>query len=310
MRTIPGTDLSVSPLVLGGNVFGWSADRASSFAVLDAYLDAGGTMVDTADVYSAWLGTEGGESETIIGAWLTARSSRDRVTIATKVGGAPGYGDLRPATIRGALERSLTRLQTDHVDLYYAHFDKGDAVEGTLETFDALIREGKVRHVAVSNHTAARIVESLDVSARHGWASYVAVQDQYSLMERTAFETGIAPVCLERGLGGFPYYGLARGYLTGKYRVDGPPIDSVRAKGAGAYVGARGEAVLATLGEVAHAHAVPLASVALAWLLTRPAVVSAMASARTLDQLADLVPMIGLELAADEIAALDAVSAT
>jgi len=310
VRTIPGTDLSVCPLVLGGNVFGWSADRASSFAVLDAYVDAGGTMVDTADVYSAWLGTEGGESETIIGAWLTARSSRDRVTIATKVGGAPGYGDLRPATIRGALERSLTRLQTDHVDLYYAHFDKGDAVEGTLETFDALIREGKVRHVAVSNHTAARIVESLDASAVHGWASYVAVQDQYSLMERTAFETGIAPLCLERGLGVFPYYGLARGYLTGKYRVDGPPIDSVRdlAQGRQDRLAACSDIGPGTLG--AHAHAVPLASVALAWLLSRPTVVSAMASARTLDQLADLVPMIGLELGPDEIAALDCVSAT
>jgi aryl-alcohol dehydrogenase-like predicted oxidoreductase len=310
MRTIPGTEIAVSPLALGGNVFGWSADEASSFAVLDAYLDAGGTMIDTADVYSAWLGTEGGESETIIGSWLAARSHRDRVTLATKVGGAPGYDNLQPATIRGALERSLTRLQTDYVDLYYAHFDKGDPVEGTLETFDALIREGKVRHVAVSNHSAARIVESLDASAAHGWASYVAVQDNYSLMERTKFEGEIAPLCLERGLGAFPYYGLARGYLTGKYRVDGPAIESVRAKGAGAYVGERGEAVLATLREVADAHAVPMPSVALAWLLSRPAVVAAMASARSLEQLAGLLPMIGLELSPDEIAALDAVSAT
>ena len=310
MRTIPGTNISVSPLALGGNVFGWSVDEAGSFAVLDAYVDAGGTMVDTADVYSAWRGTEGGESETIIGAWLASRSNRDKVTIATKVGGAPGFDNLKPATIRAALERSLTRLRTDHVDLYYAHFDKGDPVEGTLETFDALIHEGKVRHIAVSNHSVARIVDSLDASAAHGWASYVAVQDQYSLMERTRFETEIAPLCLERGLGAFPYYGLARGYLTGKYRVGGPEIHSVRAKGAGAYVGERGEAILATLREVADAHSVPMPSVALAWLRSRPAVVAAMASARSLEQLADLLPTISLELRADEVAALDAVSAT
>ena len=310
VRTIPGTDIAVSPLALGGNVFGWSADEASSFAVLDAYLDAGGTMVDTADVYSAWQGTQGGESESIIGAWLASRSNRDKVSIATKVGGAPGYDNLAPATIRGALERSLTRLRTDHVDLYYAHFDTGDSVEGALETFDELIREGKVRHIALSNHSVARIVESLDASAAHGWASYVALQEQYSLMERTKFESEIAPLCSERGIGVFPYYGLARGYLTGKYRVGGPVVESVRAKGAGAYVGERGEAVLATLREVAHVHAVPMPSVALAWLLSRPAVVSAMASARSLEQLADLLPMISLELSADEIAALDAVSAT
>jgi aryl-alcohol dehydrogenase-like predicted oxidoreductase len=309
MRLIPGTDVAVSPLALGGNVFGWSADEANSFAVLDAYLDAGGTMVDTADVYSAWLGTEGGESETIIGSWLAARGNRDKVTLATKVGGAPGYDNLRPATIRAALERSLTRLQTDHVDLYYAHFDKDDPVDDTLETFDALVREGKVRHLAVSNHSPARITESLDVAAAHGWASYVVVQAQYSLMERATFESQLAPLCLDRGLGALPYYGLARGYLTGKYRVGGPEITSVRAKGAGAYVGARGEQVLATLQEVADGHGVPLPSVALAWLLDRPAVVAAMASARSLDQLTDLLPVITLRLTAAETSALDAVSA-
>lgn len=310
MRLIPGTELSVSPLALGGNVFGWSADEASSYAVLDAYLDSGGTMIDTADVYSAWLGTEGGESETIIGSWLVSRGTRDKVVIATKVGGAPGYDNLEPATIRGALERSLTRLQTDHVDLYYAHFDKSTDLEATLETFDALVREGKVRHIAVSNHSADRIRESLDISAAHGWASYVAVQPLYSLMERTEYEEQIAPLCLERGLGTFPYYGLARGYLTGKYRVGGPEVESVRAKGAAQYVGARGEAVLAVLEQVADGHGVPMPSVALAWLLTRPAVVAAMSSARSLEQLAGLLPMIGLTLTDEEIAALDAVSAS
>ena len=300
----------MSPLALGGNVFGWSADEASSFAVLDAYVDAGGTMVDTADVYSAWLGTEGGESETIIGSWLSSRSNRNRVLIATKVGGAPGYDNLQPATIRAALERSLTRLHTDYVDLYYAHFDKDDPIEDRLETFDALVSEGKVRHIAVSNHSVERITESLDMSAERGWASYVAVQDQYSLMERTKFETQIAPLCLAREVGALPYYGLARGYLTGKYRVGGPAIESVRAKGAGAYVGARGEAVLGVLREIAAGHGVAMPAVALAWLLTRPAVVAAMASARSLEQLAELLPVIGLQLGADEIAALDRVSAT
>ena len=300
----------MSPLALGGNVFGWSADEASSFAVLDAYVDAGGTMVDTADVYSAWLGTEGGESETIIGAWLESRSSRDRVIIATKVGGAPGYDNLQPATIRAALERSLTRLRTDYVDLYYAHFDKDDPIEGRLETFDALVSEGKVRHIAVSNHSVERIAESLDLSAARGWASYVTVQDQYSLMERKKFETQIAPLCLARGVGALPYYGLARGYLTGKYRMGGPAIESVRAKGAGAYVGEHGEAVLAALQEIADGHRVAMPAVALAWLLTRPAVVAAMASARSLEQLADLLPVMGLQLGDDEIAALDRVSAS
>ncbi len=310
MRLIPGTDLAISPLALGGNVFGWSADEASSYAVLDAYLDAGGTMIDTADVYSAWLGTEGGESETIIGSWLASRGTRDRVVLATKVGGAPGYDNLRPATIRGALERSLTRLQTDHVDLYYAHFDKDDELEPTLETFDALVREGKVRHLAISNHSAERLAASLDISAAHGWASYVAVQHNYSLVERAGYERDIAPLAVERGLGTFPYYGLARGYLSGKYRMGGPDIDSVRAKGAGQYVNERGEAVLGVLEQVADGHGVPMPAVALAWLLTRPAVVAAMASARSLEQLAGLLPMTTLTLTDDEIAALDTVSAT
>jgi aryl-alcohol dehydrogenase-like predicted oxidoreductase len=309
VRLIPGTDLSVSPLALGGNVFGWSADEADSFAVLDAYLDSGGAMIDTADVYSAWLGTEGGESETIIGKWFASRGTRDRIVLATKVGGAPGYDNLAGATIRGALERSLTRLQTDHVDLYYAHFDKSESLEDTLETFDALVREGKVRHIAVSNHSAARISESLDISAAHGWASYVAVQPNYSLVERTAYETDVAPLALERGLGTFPYYGLARGYLTGKYRVGGPAIESVRAKGAAAYVNERGEAVLAVLAQVADGHGVQMPAVALAWLLTRPAVVAAMASARNLEQFASLLPMTTLTLTDDELAALDTVSA-
>jgi aryl-alcohol dehydrogenase-like predicted oxidoreductase len=308
VRLIPGTEISVSPLALGGNVFGWTADEATSFAVLDAYRDSGGNMIDTADVYSAWLGTEGGESETIIGSWCASRGNRDDVVIATKVGSAPGYDNLQPATIRAALERSLTRLQTDHVDLYYAHFDKGDPIEPTLETFDALVREGKVRHIAVSNHSVARIQESLDISAAHGWASYVAVQPNYSLMERTAYEEDLAPLCLERGLGTFPYYGLARGYLTGKYRVGGPEIDSVRAKGATQYVGAFGEGVLSVLEQVADGHGVPMPAVAMAWLLTRPAVVAAMSSARTLEQLAGLLSMTTLTLTDDEVAALDAVS--
>jgi len=310
MPLIPGTDIVVSTLCLGGNVFGWSADESTSFDVLDAYVDAGGTTIDTADVYSAWLGTEGGESETILGKWMASRGNRDKIVIATKVGSAPGYDNLQPETIRGALERSLTRLQTDYVDVYYAHYDRPDPLVDTMGTFDALVREGKVRSIAASNYSAARLIEALDISAEHGWIPYVALQPDYSLLERKVYETELAPICAERGLGTFPYYGLARGYLTGKYRVGGPIIESVRAKGTAQYVNENGERVLAVLEQVAAGHGVPMASVALAWLATRPSVIAPLASARTLEQLAELLPVMGLTLTPDELSALDVVTST
>jgi len=309
MRTrIPGTDLDVFPLFLGGNVFGWSADEQTSFAVLDAYVEAGGNAIDTADTYSSWLGNGGGESETVLGTWLTSRGNRDDVIIATKVGKNPGFDNLRPETIRAGIEESLRRLRTDYVDLYYAHQDHEDDLEAALEAFDSLVKAGKVRHLAASNYTGARFAEALDLQQARGFSPYVALQPEYSLVERARYESEYADLCVQRGVGTLPYYSLARGYLTGKYRA-GTVVDSVRAKGAAAYVDERGERVLAALETVADAHAVTMPAVALAWLRTRPAVVAPIASARTAEQLADLLPMATLHLAADEIALLDDASA-
>jgi aryl-alcohol dehydrogenase-like predicted oxidoreductase len=308
--TLPGTDLSLFPLFLGGNVFGWSADEQASFAVLDAYVAAGGNAIDSADSYAAWLGNGGGESETVLGRWMAARGNRDDLVIATKVGKRPGFDNLRPETIRASVEGSLQRLQTDRIDLYYAHQDHlDDDLAAALETFDALVREGKVRHLAASNYTGARLVEALDLQAAHGWAPYAALQPHYNLVERTEYETEYAVLCVERGIGTFPYFGLARGYLTGKYRLGGQAVESVRAGGATGYQDERGERVIDALQVIATEHGVRPAAVALAWLRTRPAVIAPIASARTPEQLADLLPMATLELTADDLALLEQVSA-
>jgi len=306
---LPGTDLDLFPLVLGGNVFGWSADEATSFAVLDAFAAAGGTMVDSADAYARWLGNGGGESETIIGSWMAARGNRDDVLVATKMGKLPPYDNLRPDSIRAACDDSLRRLQTDRIDLYYAHQDHlGDDLPAALEAFDGLVRTGKVRYVAASNFSGARLAEALDLQAENGWAPFVALQPHYNLVERDEYETEYAHLCLQRGLGTFPYFGLARGFLTGKYR-GGAQISSVRADGVTEYADERGERVLIALQDVADAHGVPMAAVALAWLRTRPAVVAPIASARTVEQLADLLRMVDVELDESEESALDTASA-
>jgi len=307
--TLPGTDLDLFPLCLGGNVFGWSADEAASFAVLDAYVAAGGNVIDTADAYARWLGNGGGESESIIGRWMQARGNRDELVIATKVGKNEGLDNLRPETIRHACELSLQRLQTDRIDLYYAHQDHDDDMAVTLETFDALVREGKVRHLAASNYTGARLRAALDLQAAHGWAPYAALQPEYNLIARTEYETEYAALCTERGVGTLPYFGLARGYLTGKYRLGGAAVDSVRSPGVAALTTERGEAVLRVLGTVADGHGVAMAAVALAWLLTRPAVVAPIASARTPEQLADLLPMTEIVLGEEELTLLGEASA-
>ena len=307
--TLPGTDLDLFHLCLGGNVFGWSADEAASFAVLDAYVAAGGNVIDTADAYARWLGNGGGESESIIGRWMQARGNRDELVIATKVGKNEGLDNLRPETIRHACELSLQRLQTDRIDLYYAHQDHDDDMAVTLETFDALVREGKVRHLAASNYTGARLRAALDLQAAHGWAPYAALQPEYNLIARTEYETEYAALCTERGVGTLPYFGLARGYLTGKYRLGGAAVDSVRSPGVAALTTERGEAVLRVLGTVADGHGVAMAAVALAWLLTRPAVVAPIASARTPEQLADLLPMTEIVLGEEELTLLGEASA-
>ncbi len=306
---LPGTHLDLFPLVLGGNVFGWSADEEASFAVLDAFLAAGGTMVDTADAYARWLGNGGGESETIIGAWMAARGTRDNVLVATKMGKLPPYDNLRPDSIRAACDDSLRRLGTDRIDLYYAHQDHlGDDLPAALEAFDGLVRAGKVRHVAASNFSGDRLAEALDLQAANGWAPFVALQPHYNLVERDEYENEYAHLCLQRGLGTLPYFGLARGFLTGKYR-GGAQIPSVRAEDAAGYADERGERVLAALQQVADGRGVSMAAIALAWLRTRPAVVAPIASARTVEQLVDLLPMADVELDAAEESALDAASA-
>jgi len=303
---IPRTDLDVFGLNLGCNVFGWTADREESFAVLDAYAAAGGNFLDTADVYMAGApGNKGGESETIIGEWLAARGRPDGFVIATKVGKLEGFRDLRPETIRAAAENSLRRLGVETIDLYYAHFDDADTpLAETLGGFAELIAAGKVRYIAASNYSGARLAEALEVAEREGLPRYVALQPHYNLVER-GFETDQRPVCERWGVPVFPFYALARGFLTGKYRP-GVEIDSPRAAGAAQYLDERGERLLSALDEISATHGVAPASVAVAWLGAQPTVLSPIASARTVDQLAPLLDSVQLRLTDSELARLTA----
>jgi aryl-alcohol dehydrogenase (NADP+) len=298
------TELDVFRLCLGGNVFGWTADESESFAVLDAYAAAGGNFIDTADTY---MRPNMGTSEAIIGRWMASRENRDDIVLATKVG---SDGGLSAQNLREHAEASLRRLQTDRIDLYYAHKDDLDTpVEETLRAFDELVRAGKVRHIAASNLSADRLSESLAVSWREGLAEYVALQPHYNLMERERYEREYAPLVAEHDLACLPYYGLAKGFLTGKYRPGGPDVDSPRAGGARGYLDARGERVLGALDEVAAGRAAPVASVALAWLAAQPGVVAPIASARSPEQLEELLPAVGLKLTDDELARLSEASA-
>ncbi|MGW6008624.1 aldo/keto reductase [Streptomyces sp. NPDC055210] len=298
LRKLGSSDLEVFPLALGGNVFGWTADRADSFAVLDAYTAAGGNFVDTADAYSAWApGNEGGESETVIGEWLTARGNRADVLIATKAGAHPSYKGLSPANVKAAAEASLRRLRTDHIDLYYTHYDDPSVpVEEFLGALDELVRSGKVRAIAASNISAERLQESLDASDREGLVRYVALQAQYSLVSRDTYEGPLQEVASRGGLAAVPYYGLASGFLTGKYRA-GADVDSPRAGAAGKHLASeRGQRVLTALDEVAEERGAELATVALAWLASRPTVAVPLASARTPSQLPALLSVADLTL--------------
>jgi aryl-alcohol dehydrogenase-like predicted oxidoreductase len=312
MPTLTGTQLDVHPLCLGGNVFGWTAGRDASFAVLDAYAAAGGDFIDTANSYSAWVdGNSGGESESIIGEWMAARGNRDELVLATKVGGEmPGEHGLSAGNVRTACENSLRRLRTDRIDVYYAHFDdEHTPLEETFAAFDALAREGKVRHVAISNYTPERVRAVLEVVERDGLTPIAAIQPLYNLVER-GYERELRPLVAGHGLACVPYYGLARGFLTGKYRPGAPDVDSPRARGAARYLDdPRGPRVLEALDSISAERGIPVAAAALAWLVAQPTVVSAIASARTPAQLADLMAMAELELSDDELAALDAASA-
>lgn len=311
MARLGSSDLDVFPLNLGGNVFGWTADEPTSHAVLDAFVERGGNFVDTADGYSAWVpGHEGGESESVIGSWLRRRGRRDDVVIATKVSQHPARRGLGHDNVLAATDDALRRLGTDHVDLLYAHFDDPDTpLEETLRAFDELVRSGKVRYVAGSNYSAERVAEVLAIQDREGYARWVALQPKYNLVERGFESDGQREIAEREGLGVLPYAALASGFLTGKYRDADGPGDSPRAGAASRYLDDRGRRVLAALDEVAAAHDVPPTAVAVAWLASRPTVTAPIASARTVDQLDVLFRGARLELAPDELAALDAASA-
>jgi aryl-alcohol dehydrogenase-like predicted oxidoreductase len=290
------TELNVFGLCLGANVFGWTADEQASFAVLDAYAEAGGNFIDTADTYPR---PHLGRSEEFIGRWMAARGNRDDLVLATKVG---SDGGLSAKNIAERVEGSLRRLQTDRIDLYYAHKDDGSVpVIDTLRAFDALVRDGKVRHIGASNTSGERLRESLEVSWREGLTEYIALQPHYNLVERSGYEREYAPIVAEHDLACLPYFSLAKGFLTGKYRPGGPAVDSPRADGALKYLDARGERVLAALDDVAASRAAPVPAVALAWLAAQPGVVAPIASARSISQLEQLLPAVGLKLTDEDL---------
>jgi aryl-alcohol dehydrogenase-like predicted oxidoreductase len=291
---LPGTDLDVSELCLGGNVFGWTADESTSFAILDRFLDAtpGAVhpFVDTAESYSA------GRSEQIIGDWMASRGVADRVVVATKASRTGKEHPLAAHEIRFAAERSLRNLRVDTIDLYYAHWDDPTTpLEESLTAFDELVQAGKVRHVAASNYSPKRLTEALEIAEQLGVVRFTALQTHYNLMERPEFEAELQGLLAARGMGALPYYSLAKGFLTGKYRA-GEHVSSPRAEVASAYVGERGDRVLAALDEVAQAHGAPMPAVALRWLADQPTVVAPIASGRSVEQLADLLPMQDLVL--------------
>lgn len=311
LHKLGSSDLEVFPLALGGNVFGWTADQERSFAVLDAYTAAGGNFLDTADSYSAWVeGHRGGESETIIGKWIKERGNRSDVVVATKVGQHPDFQGLSAANIKAAADASLKRLGTDHIDLYYTHFDRPEVpVEEIIGALDELVRSGKVRYIAASNISAERLKESLDFSEREGLARYVALQPHYNLVSRDTYEGALRDLAERAGLAAVPYYALAAGFLTGKYRP-GTTVDSPRAQGAAKHLETeRGQKVLAALDEVARARGAETATVALAWLAAQPTVVAPIASARTVEQLPALLGVAELRLTDEETAKLTRASA-
>ena len=295
MITIPRTELSIYPLSLGGNVFGWTATKEESFKVLDRFVDLGGNFIDTADVYSAWKeGNSGGESESIIGEWMESRGNRSKIIIATKVAKLPTKPGLSQANIASAVEDSLRRLRTDYIDLYYAHDDDEKvSQEEYLTAFDKLVKEGKVRYLGASNFSAERLKSASKISAEGNLDSFVVLQNHYNLLERDEYEKSMAPTLQELGISSIPYFGLARGFLTGKYRK-GVEVESVRAKGVEVYQNEHGWSILERLERIADSKSTTMSAVALAWLRAQPTVVAPIASARTVEQLEEITPIVSL----------------
>ena len=305
--TIPATTLDVYPLCLGGNVFGWSANESQSQLVLDAFGALGGNFIDTADVYSDWGdGNVGGESETIIGNWIKARGNRHQFVIATKVAKLQTRPGLRPENVIAACNDSLKRLQTDHIDIYYSHHDDKDVpIAETLGAYQTLINEGKIRYIGASQHSGARLQEALDIAEKENLPKYICLQNQYNLMERNPFESEQQQVLKNNAISILPYLGLARGFLTGKYRP-GITVDSVRASGVTDYQNEKGYAVVDALTQIADAHNSSISAVALAWLRSNPQVSTPIASARTVEQLEELMQVINLTN--EEVALLNKIS--
>jgi len=309
MITIPQTDLVVHPLCLGSNIFGSNADEAQSHAVMDAYSSHAGNFIDTADMYNQWVeGHVGGESESVIGSWMKKRNNRQSMVIATKVSKMDTRPGLSAKNIFAACEESLNRLQTDYIDLYYSHSDdESVSLEETLGAYAQLIAQGKVRYIAASNFTPARLRESIRFSEDNNIPAYVAVQDLYNLVDRKTYEGEMSQAVADLGISNIPFYGIARGFLSGKYRPGVTEVDSKRAAGAREYATDKNYAVLTTMDEVAKNQNVSLSAVALAWLRAQPSISVPIASARTVEQVEEIVQVV--ELSGEEVGKLNGVSA-
>lgn len=310
MVAIGSSNLDIYPLALGGNTFGWTSDENASFEILDAFIAGGGNFVDTADLYSAFAeGNSGGESETIIGNWTAARGNRDDVIIATKVSQHPEFQGLAPKNIKAAAEASLKRLQSDHIDVYYAHYDDGKTpLIESLAAFDELVKDGKVRYVAISNYSADRIREWVSLAEQNDFAKPIALQPHYNLVTRREYESELAPVATDANLGVFPYFSLAAGFLTGKYRTHEDLEGQARQRLAKGYFTDKGLDVVTALSEIADAHSAEISTVALAWLLAQPTVTAPIASASKISQLPALLAAPQLKLTSEEVQRLTEVS--
>lgn len=306
------TDIKVAPFNLGGNVFGWTLDEKKSFEILDAFVDARFEFIDTADMYSYWVdGGAGGQSETIIGKWMKARNNRDKVIIATKVGGATGVNEVDTSRkhILETVEKSLKRLQTDYIDIYYTHYDdEKTPIEETLGAYDELIKQGKIRHIAASNISPERLRESMEISEKNNLPKYQALQPLYNLVEREGYEKNYAPLVEEFGLTVFPYYALASGFLTGKYRSKDDLAKSVRGKGVANYLNDKGLNILKALDELAEKHNAVPATISLAWLSAQPNIGGPVASATSIEQLNQILASTKINLSQEDLELLDKAS--